>query len=181
MPTRRVLALAVLGVLPLACNGNNPSGPEPNPSASPTPNTPAATPTPSATATPTPTPTPAGNQNPAVDVRTSVTSFLRYGRLVKGRAATYIPGDVIYLTCTPLDHLGKPTKNHGGIHDWLIFSDDLEAGVDWYHTDVRTFNPDVHVSEQSHDGTIKAKCRVDTPSGEPLVSGNTLMVIQHQE
>src|SRR5262249_38391437 len=159
------LAAAMLSVLPLACNTDNPSGPESNPAQSPTPNAPAATPTPSATATPTRTPTPEGNQNPAVDVRTAVTSYLHYGRLVRGRAATYIPGDVLYLTCTPLDHLGKPTKNHGTIHDWTIASDDLTVGVDWYHTDVNSFNPDVHVSEQSHDGTIKAKCRVNTPSG----------------
>jgi hypothetical protein len=178
---RSLAALAVLALAPLACDSKSPSTPEPNPSSTPSPSGPAATPTPSATATPTPTPTPAGNQNPAVDVRTSVTSFLRYGRLVKGRAATYIPGDVLYLTCTPLDHLGKPTKNHGNLHDWIIFSDDLTAGVDWVHTDTRTFNPDVHVSEQSHNGTIKAKCRVDTTSGVPLVSGNTLMVIQAPE
>lgn len=177
MLSRRVLALALLGVVPVACDSQNPSTPEPNPSTTPSPSSPAPTPTPSATATPTRTPTPAGNQNPAVNVRTSVTSFLRYGRLVKGRAATFIPGDVLYLTCTPLDSHDKPTKNHGNIRDWLIFSDDLAAGVDWYHTDVRTFNPDIHISEQSHNGTIKAKCRVDTPSGEPLVSGNTLMTV----
>jgi hypothetical protein len=115
-----------------------------------------------------------------VNVRTSVTSFLRYGRLVKGRAATFIPGDVIYLTCTPLDKHDKPTKNHGRIRDWQIFSSNLESGADWFHTDVNTFNPDVHVSEKSHDGEIRAKCEVDTVSGS-LTSGSTSMVIQRPQ
>jgi hypothetical protein len=176
---RRSLAVALIGLAAmLACEGTNPAGP-----GSSTTTTTLATqpPAPTATPSPTATPTPAGNQNPAVDVRTSVTSFLRYGRLVKGRAATFIPGDVIYLTCTPLDKTGKPTKNHGTIRDWRITSDELSVGVDWVHTDLRTFNPDVHVSEQSHDGTIKARCEVNSDSGIPLVSGNTLMPIQRPQ
>jgi hypothetical protein len=115
-----------------------------------------------------------------VDIRVSVTSFLRHGRLVKGRAATFIPGDVIYLTCTPLDKNDKPTKNHGRIRDWEIFSSDLVNGVDWVHTDVNTFNPDVHVSERSRNGEIRAKCEVDTTSG-PIRSGSVSMVIQAPE
>jgi hypothetical protein len=180
MQFRRTLAFVVLAAaLPFACETSAPSGPEssPNPTPSTSP-TPAASPTP--TATPSPTPTPAGNYNEAVDVRASVTSFLRYGKLQRGRAATFIPGDVIYLTCTPLDKKGDPTKNHGRIRDWEIFSNDLVNGVDWYHTDVNTFNPDVHVSEQSHDGEIRAKCEVNVDSGS-LKSGAVSMVIQKPE
>jgi hypothetical protein len=178
MPFRRALALVVVGVLPMACDSPNPATPEPTTT---TTTTLAPAPQPTATPTATPTPTPSGNQNPAVDVRTSVTSYLRYGRLQKGRAATFIPGDVIYLTCTPLDKNQKPTKNHGRIRDWQIFSlTGLVNGADWFHTDVNTFNPDVHVSENSRDGEIRAKCEVDTVSG-PLVSGSTSMVIQRPQ
>jgi len=170
MSLRRVLGLALLTALPLSCTSSNPSGPEPSPSPSVTPS-PDPTPSPTPTPTPSPSPTPSGNQNPAVDVRASVTSFLRYGRLIRGRAATFIPGDVLYLTCTPLDRLGKPTKNHGRIQDWLIFSDTLVDGVDFVATDKNTFNPDVHVSERSHNGEIRAKCRVDfmTSASVPMV------------
>ena len=174
---RRALAVLVL-CAPLACHSDNPSTPEPVPPTTPPAPSPTPDPSPTPSPSPSPSPSPGVNMNPAVAVRTSVTSFLRYGQLKRGRAATFIPGDVIYLTCTPLDKHDKPTKNHGRIRDWEIFSNDgLVSGVDWFHTDVNSFNPDVHVSERSHDGEIKAKCEVDTDAG-PLRSGNVSMVIR---
>src|SRR5262245_4929686 len=176
---RSAFILVAAGLLPFACDSSNPSTPD-NPSTTTT--TLATTPpAPTATPTATPTPTPSGNQNPAVDVRASVTSFLRYGRLQKGRAAVFIPGDVLYLTCTPLDNKGDPTKNHGRIRDWEIFSNTgLVNGQDWFHTDVNTFNPDIHISENSHDGEIRARCEVDSVSG-PLKSASVSMVVQRPQ
>jgi hypothetical protein len=176
MSCRRALLLLAVGILP-ACDSNNPSTPDGGNGVTTTTTLATVPPAPTATPTATPTPTPSGNQNPAVDVRASVTSFLRYGRLQRGRAATFIPGDVIYLTCTPLDNKGDPTKNHGRIRDWEIFSNNgLVNGVDWFHTDVNTFNPDVHISENSHDGEIRARCEVDSVNG-PLKSASVPMVV----
>jgi hypothetical protein len=100
------------------------------------------------------------NMHPASEVFVSVTSFLRNGQLVKGRASHYQPGDVIYLTCTPKDSDHQPTKNHGPIQGWNIRSGNL-GGSDFYYTDTETFNPDVHVSPNSGSGSVEADCRVD--------------------
>jgi hypothetical protein len=124
--------------------------PSPQPQQSPSPHpSPSATPNPSQ-----------GNQNPPESVFVSVTSFLRNGQLVKGRASSYKPGDVIYLTCTPKDGSGTPTKNHGPIQDWRIRSGNL-GGSDYNCTDQDTFNPDCHISQSSGSGSIEADCRVD--------------------
>jgi len=113
---------------------------------------------------PSPSPTPPASQpnnNQATDVFVSVTSYLRDGVLhKKGAAPSYMPGDVLYLTCTPKDSNGKPTKNHGPIQDWRITSGNLGGG-DFYFTDTDGFNPDVHVSPNSGSGSIEADCRVD--------------------
>src|SRR5262245_10475555 len=73
---------------------------------SPTPPTttpPANTPPPSNNNPPPSTQPSQPNNKPPTEVFVSVTSFLRNGNLVKGRAQSYQPGDVIYLTCTPKD------------------------------------------------------------------------------
>jgi hypothetical protein len=119
-----------------------------------------ATPTPEPTPapTPTPTPTPSGNFNPVTHVTAGVHSYLRNGRLVGTGAASYKPGDVIYLNCTPRDEFGKPVNRHGPMQGWAVWSDD---GVTFRATDTATFNPDVHVSRETADGRIQAWCKVD--------------------
>lgn len=134
-----------------------PPGPTPAPppqqSPSPQPN-----PSPSPSTTPPPS---QPNNNPAAAVFVSVTSYLRDGTLYKkGAQPAYKPGDVLYLTCTPKDSSGKPTKNHGPIQDWRISSGNLGGG-DFFFTDTNTFNPDIHVSPNSGAGSIEASCRVD--------------------
>jgi hypothetical protein len=129
---------------------------------------------------PQPTPTPKPPSNPpsqpnmhaASEVYVSVTSFLRDGRLVKGRAQHYQPGDVIYLTCTPKDSDHQPTRNHGPIQGWNIRSGNLGGG-DYYYTDTHTFNPDIHVSPNSASGSVEADCRVDD------IKSNTLSMPIH--
>jgi hypothetical protein len=136
--------------------GQNPA-PQQSPNPAPTPNpAPSNTPPPSQP-----------NNRPAAEVYVSVTSFLRNGQLVKGRAQTYRPGDVIYLTCTPKDEDHQPTKNHGPIQSWNIRSGNL-GGSDFYFTDTDTFNPDIHVSPNSNSGSVEADCRVDN------IKSNTL-------
>src|SRR5262249_13195189 len=107
----RFVALSLLAIVPVACSNSSPSGPEPNPSPSPS-SSPSAPPTPTPTSTPAPTPTPAHNMNPATEVAAMVTSFLRNGNLQSGQRASYLPGDVLYLTCTPKDKNGDKTWNH---------------------------------------------------------------------
>jgi hypothetical protein len=169
MSFRSALGLSLLTLVPLSCSNSNPSGPGPAPTPASSP-TPSAAPTP--TATPAPTPTPAHNMNPATQVAAMVTSFLRSGQLQGGSRASYRPGDVLYLTCTPKDQYGEKTWNHGNIQDWYILSSDLQDGKDFYYTDTRTFNPDVHVSDGSPAGQIVARCKVDT-----LLSGRAIMNI----
>jgi hypothetical protein len=98
--------------------------------------------------------------NQVEQVAAMVTSFLRNGHLEKGARSSYKPGDVLYLTCTPKDGSGKPTKNHGPLQSWNISSGNL-GGADFYYTDTDTFNPDVHVSPNAGSGSIEAKCRVN--------------------
>jgi hypothetical protein len=137
-------------------------GPTPAPAPQQSPN-----PAPSPNPPPSTTPPAQPNNHPATEVFVSVTSFLRNGQLVKGRAQTYQPGDVIYLTCTPKDEDHQPTKNHGPIQSWNIRSGNL-SGSDFYFTDTDTFNPDIHVSPNSASGSIDADCRVDN------IKSNTL-------
>ena len=168
---RRALAFSLLALFPLACSNSNPSGPEstsPSPSPSPTP-----PPAPTPTATPAATPTPVHNMNPATEVAAMVTSFLRHGQLQGGARASYQPGDVLYLTCTPKDMNGDKTWNHGNIQAWYILSDTLQEGKDYYYTDTNSFNPDVHTSDGSPAGQIVARCKVDT-----LLSGRAIMNIE---
>jgi len=130
--------------------------PAPPPQQNPNPN-PSPTPTPSPSATPPPS---QPNNSQANAVFVSVTSYLRDGTLhKKGAAPFYLPGDVLYLTCTPKAD-GQPTHNHGPLQDWHITSGDLGGG-DFYFTDTDTFNPDIHVSPNSASGSIQANCRVD--------------------
>jgi hypothetical protein len=129
---------------------------------------PGQSPTPSPTPSPSPSNPPSQpNNRPASEVFVSVTSYLRNGQLVKGRASHYQPGDVIYLTCTPKDSDHKPTKNHGPIQGWNIRSGNLGGG-DFYFTDTNTFNPDVHVSPNSGSGSVEADCRVDDMKSNTL-------------
>jgi hypothetical protein len=117
-------------------------------------------------------PPPQQNQNKDTQVSAMVTSFLRDGSLQLGARGSYKPGDVLYLTCTPKDSDGKPTKNHGGIQGWTIGSNNLGGG-DFFYTDTDSFNPDVHVSPSAGSGSIEATCRVDD------IGSNTLsMAIQ---
>jgi hypothetical protein len=167
---RRALAFSLLALFPLSCSNSTPLGPEPTASPSPSPS-PTPPPSPTPTATPSPTPTP--NMNPATTVAAMVTSFLRNGQLQGGSRASYRPGDVLYLTCTPKDTYGQKTWNHGGIQDWYILSDDLQEGRDYVYTDTRTFNPDVHVSDASRAGSITARCKVDF-----LLSSRAIMTIE---
>ena len=157
--SRRALAAAfVVATLPQwSCGGRSPAAPEtPSPSPTPTP-APAATPTPTPTPTPEPTP-PAGNRNAVTQVTAGVHSYLRNGKLVKGSAAAYKPGDVIYLNCTPRDEDRKPVDRHGPLQAWSVWSDD---GVVYRVTDLGTFNPDVHVSKETPSGKVQAWCKVD--------------------
>ena len=131
-----------------------PPGPTPAP---PPQQSPSPPPNPSPSTTPPPPSQP--NNNPATAVFVSVTSYLRDGTLYKkGAQPAYKPGDVLYLTCTPKDSSGKPTKNHGPLQDWRISSGN---GADFFFTDTNTFNPDIHVNPNSGAGSIEASCRVD--------------------
>jgi hypothetical protein len=94
-------------------------------------------------------------------VSTILFGFLHNGQLQNGERQFYSPGDVLYLTCTPKDKNGKPTKNHGRLQDWIIDSPNLQNGTDFFATDTIGFNPDIHVSDGSPNGQITAKCRVD--------------------
>jgi hypothetical protein len=147
------------------------------PGAQPTPQPPPQTTAPAPQPPPNPNPQPSNspsqpNMHPASEVYVSVTSFLRNGNLVKGRAQHYQPGDVIYLTCTPKDSDHQPTKNHGPIQGWNIRSGNLGGG-DYYFTDTETFNPDIHVSPNSGNGSVEADCRVDD------IRSNTLSMPIH--
>ena len=163
--SRGTLAVAfVVVTLPLvSCGGRSPAAPDsiptPTPAPAPTPDpTPTPAPAPTPTPTPSPTPGPSGNFNPVTQVTAGVHSYLRNGRLVGTGAASYKPGDVIYLNCTPRDAEGQPVRGHGPLQSWAVWTDD---GVDFRVTDTRTFNPDVHVSKETSDGRILAYCRVD--------------------
>jgi hypothetical protein len=117
-------------------------------------------PRPTATPKPDPDPTPVPDSNVAY-VTAGVHSYLRGGKLYRTAAAFYLPGDAIYLNCTPRNAAGQPTDNHGPIQGWKIYSTNLKAGSDFYYTDTNSFNPDLHIELTCPPGSVKANCTVD--------------------
>lgn len=127
--------------------------PLPGPTATPLPN-PRSTPTPK----PDPTPTPDSN---VAYVTAGVHSYVRNGQLYRNAASFYMPGDTIYLNCTPRNAAGQPTANHGPIQGWNIYSTNLQVGAHFYYTDTNSFNPDLHIVPGCPPGQVKARCTVD--------------------
>lgn len=165
----RRLAIIVLGAtLPLlsCAEQNTPATPTPSPTPTPAPSaSPTPTPPPAASPSPSPSNTPEGTHDPAVYATAGVHSYRRNGNLVRSGASFYLPGDAIYLNCTPRDAKGNKTDNHGPIKSWGIFSVELAVGTatsgDFHFTDMRSFNPDLHIHNPiSRAGTIKAYCTV---------------------
>lgn len=135
-----------------------PQLPNPTPTPGSTPR-PSPTPNPNPKPTPTPTPDPGGS---SVDyVTAGVHSYRRNGQLYRTAASFYLPGDSIYLNCTPRTADGKPTTNHGPIQGWTIYSTNLQVGRDFRYTDTNSFNPDLHIDQGSPSGAVRARCRVD--------------------
>lgn len=124
--------------------------------------TPTAQPNPRPTAKPNPKPSnpPAGG-NPVAYVTAGVHSYLRAGKLYRTGASFYLPGDAIYLNCTPRDAAGKPTANHGPIQGWKIYSTNLQVGLHFHYTDTNSFNPDLHIHLGCPAGQVRARCQVD--------------------
>jgi hypothetical protein len=142
--------------------------PAPLPPLPPLPPVPVPAPVPQRTATP--PPSGGGNAGAAPNqVGVGVTSYLRNGRLVSGGAASYKPGDVLYLTCTPKGPDNRPTDNHGPIEGWNVWSNNLGQDSEWRVTSTETFNPDVHVSSESGTGEIQAYCQVNGIRSNTLV------------
>jgi hypothetical protein len=127
--------------------------PPPAPAATPKPN-------PRPTATPKPDPTPVPDSNVAY-VTSGVHSYLRNGVLYRTGASFYLPGDAIYLNCTPRNAAGQPTPNHGPIQGWKIYSTNLQQGNHFHYTDTNSFNPDLHIHLGCPPGAVKASCTVD--------------------
>ena len=121
---------------------------------------PAPQPNPRPTATPKPDPTPPPDSNVAY-VTAGVHSYLRNGTLYRTAASFYLPGDAIYLNCTPRNAAGQPTDKHGPIQGWHIYSTNLKVGADFYYTDTNSFNPDLHIEASCPPGSVKASCTVD--------------------
>jgi hypothetical protein len=90
-----------------------------------------------------------------------VHSYLRNGVLYRTGASFYLPGDAIYLNCTPRNAQGQPVQNHGPIQGWKIYSTNLKAGTDFYYTDTNSFTPDLHIQLGCPPGSVKANCTVD--------------------
>lgn len=128
--------------------------------------TPLPGPVPTAKPNPRPTPTakpstPPGGGNPVAYVTSGVHSYLRAGKLYRTGASFYLPGDTIYLNCTPRDASGKPTPNHGPIQGWKIYSTNLQVGTHFHYTDTNSFNPDLHIHLGCPAGEVKARCQVN--------------------
>lgn len=130
--------------------------PTPKPSATPGPG-PAPTPRPSPS--PTATPPPRGTQTAIVTA--GVHSYRRNNTLFRTAAPYYLPGDAIFLNCTPRNAAGQPISNHGPVQDWRIYSPTLQKGTHFHYTDTDTFNPDLHIHTGCPPGTIRISCRVD--------------------
>lgn len=161
MRRRLAVALALAALPALSCSKNTPAAPTPTPTPTPEPS---ASPTPAPITSPSPSPSspPEGTTEPAVYATAGVHSYLRKGTLYRSAAKVYKPGDVIYLNCTPRDANGNKTTNHGNIKYWLIYSNDLTVGLDFYYTDTNSFNPDLHINNpiSKASGTVKAQCVV---------------------
>jgi hypothetical protein len=126
--------------------------------------TPTAQPNPKPTSKPNPNPNPnpnPGGGNPVAFVTAGVHSYLRNGKLVRTGASFYLPGDAIYLNCTPRDANGQPTHNHGPIQNWKIYSTNLQQGAHFHYTDTNSFNPDLHIHLGCPTGEVRARCTVD--------------------
>jgi hypothetical protein len=129
--------------------------PPPAPAATPTPK-----PNPKPTATPRPDPTSAPSGNVAY-VTSGVHSYRRNGQLYRTGASYYLPGDAIYLNCTPRNAQGQPVQNHGPIQGWRIYSTNLQQGNHFHYTNTNSFNPDLHIHLGCPPGSVKANCTVD--------------------
>jgi hypothetical protein len=131
--------------------------PQTGPTAAPQPN-----PRPTTRPAPKPSnPPPAPGGGGVAYVTSGVHSYLRNGKLVRTGASSYKPGDAIYLNCTPRDASGKPTKNHGPIQGWRIYSTNLQVGTHFHYTDTNSFNPDLHIHLGCPAGEVRARCQVD--------------------
>lgn len=133
--------------------------PNPTPTPNPTPN-PSPAPTPRPNPSPTATPPPSGGTQTAI-VTAGVHSYRRNNTLFRTAAPYYLPGDVIYLNCTPRNAAGQPIDDHGPIQGWRIYSTTLQQGTDFHYSDTDTFNPDLHIHSGCPPGTIRISCRVD--------------------
>src|SRR5262245_13813640 len=163
----RLILLAALVALTAGCTTITeelPSTPAtPVPIAFPTPlpgpaPTPAPNPKPTSKPGPKPSNPPGGGGNPVAFVTAGVHSYLRGGKLYRTAASFYLPGDAIYLNCTPRDANGQPTNNHGPIQGWRIYSTNLQVGVHFHYTDTNSFNPDLHIHLGCPAGEVRANC-----------------------
>jgi len=171
---RQFIAIAILGLVAVACGSNPAQTVVPSPS---------PTPRPAPTPTPQPTPTPG---NPWVSLRARDYSYninadvpgcggrggLTCGENVPGTLAVYPADTKVFITCDPLDANGVPTENHPRepevIVQWTYYitppfnltppNDFRLEEEDYFNEGHNTFNASIIFRNSAPTGSVGVSC-----------------------